>query len=63
MKIIVEPSGAVPIAGIMKMKSSIKKSKVGAIISGGNINLNDFFNEYYNNISKWDIMFPIFPKF
>ena len=52
MKIIVEPSGAVPIAGIMKMKSSIKKSKVGAIISGGNINLNDFFNEYYNNISK-----------
>jgi hypothetical protein len=36
---------------------------VGAIISGGNINLNDFFNEYYNNISKWDIMFPIFPKF
>jgi hypothetical protein len=36
----------------MKMKGSIKKSKVGAIISGGNINLNDFFNEYYNNISK-----------
>jgi len=51
MKIIVEPSGAVPIAGIMKMKSVIKKSKVGAIISGGNINLNDFFSEYYNNIS------------
>jgi threonine dehydratase len=52
MKIIVEPSGAVPIAGIIKMKRSIKGSKVGAIISGGNINLNDFFKKYYDFLSK-----------
>jgi len=52
MKIIVEPSGAVPIAGMIKMKSSIKRRTVGVIISGGNINLDDFFNEYYDCICK-----------
>ncbi|MHA1727112.1 MAG: pyridoxal-phosphate dependent enzyme [Promethearchaeota archaeon] len=44
MKIIVEPSGAVPVAGIMKSAGSIKNKRAGAIISGGNIDLKDFFS-------------------
>jgi threonine dehydratase len=47
MKIIVEPSGAVPIAGVIKMARSIKNKNIGVIISGGNIDLEDFFNKYY----------------
>jgi len=48
MKIVVEPSGAVPIAGVIKMSKKIKNKKIGAIISGGNIDLDDFFNKYYD---------------
>jgi threonine dehydratase len=51
MKIIVEPSGAVSIAGMLKMKN-INNSKIGAIISGGNIDLDDFFGIYYKKISQ-----------
>ena len=29
----------------------IKNKKIGAIISGGNIDLDDFFNKYYEMIS------------
>ncbi|MHA2365319.1 MAG: threonine ammonia-lyase [Candidatus Hodarchaeales archaeon] len=44
MKIVVEPSGAVPVAVLMDEKCPIKKnSKVGVIISGGNIDLTSFF--------------------
>jgi threonine dehydratase len=50
MKIIVEPSGAVPIAGVIKMARSIKNKKIGVIISGGNIDLDDFFSKYYENL-------------
>lgn len=51
MKIIVEPSGAVPIAGVIKMTRSIKNKNIGVIISGGNIDLEDFFNKYYMELS------------
>ncbi len=51
MKIIVEPSGAVPVAGILKHKENLKEKKVGAILSGGNVDLGDFFQKYYNLIS------------
>ena len=44
MKIVVEPSGAVPIAGVIKTRNKIKNKKTAAIISGGNIDLDDFFN-------------------
>ena len=37
LKIVVEPSGAVPLAAILKAK--ITKQKVGIILSGGNIDL------------------------
>jgi len=45
MKIVVEPSGAVSFAGVLKSKE-IKNKKVGVIISGGNIDLDDFFNKF-----------------
>lgn len=51
MKIIVEPSGAVPVAGILKYKENLKDKKVGAILSGGNVDLGDFFQKYYDLIS------------
>ena len=46
MKLIVEPSGAVPLAGLLFGNiepSLIKGKRIGIIISGGNIDLSDFF--------------------
>lgn len=39
MKIIVEPSAAVPLATIMENKGRFKNKRVGIIISGGNVEL------------------------
>lgn len=44
MKIIIEPSSAVPLAALLSHKLSIENLKVGLIISGGNIDLTDFFS-------------------
>jgi len=52
MKIIVEPSGAVPVAGILQCKDHLKGKKIGAILSGGNVDLEDFFQKYYDRITK-----------
>ena len=41
MKIIVEPSSAVPFAAIMENKIDVSGKKVGIIISGGNVELNN----------------------
>ena len=43
MKIIVEPSGAVPLAAILSKKVPVENKKVGAILSGGNIDIEPFF--------------------
>ena len=46
MKLIVEPSGAVSLAGLLSGNidpSFIKNRRIGIIISGGNIDLEDFF--------------------
>ena len=46
MKLVVEPSGAVPLAGLLSGtidSSLIKNKRIGIIISGGNIDLSDFF--------------------
>lgn len=40
MKIIIEPSCAVPFAALLKEKEKIKNKKIGIIISGGNVDLN-----------------------
>jgi threonine dehydratase len=39
MKIIIEPSSAVPLASIMKEKSIFKGKRIGIILSGGNVDL------------------------
>ncbi|KKK43208.1 hypothetical protein LCGC14_0857070 [marine sediment metagenome] len=43
MKIIVEPSGAVPLAALFSHKIDINDKKVGIILSGGNIDIEPFF--------------------
>jgi threonine dehydratase len=44
MKIIVEPSGAVPLAALLSKKTEIRDKKVGLILSGGNIDIEPFFH-------------------
>ena len=49
MKIVVEPSGAVSLAGLFKLANSDVKElyqdkRIGIILSGGNIDLSEFFN-------------------
>jgi len=39
MKIIIEPSSAVPLAAILENKIAVKGKKVGIIVSGGNVDL------------------------
>ncbi len=39
MKIIIEPSSAVPIAALMNEKASFNGDRIGVIISGGNVDL------------------------
>lgn len=50
MKIVVEPSGAVPVAALIKlskMNSLLEKNaKVVCIISGGNIDMTNFFKQF-----------------
>lgn len=41
MKIIIEPSSAVAFAAILKEKEKFKKQKIGVIISGGNVDVNN----------------------
>ena len=50
MKIIVEPSGAVPLAALFSGDLNVKNKKIGLIISGGNIDLNPFFKQLQNNV-------------
>ncbi len=40
MKIIIEPSSAVPVAAVLKSKTLFKNKRIGIIISGGNVDLN-----------------------
>jgi threonine dehydratase len=43
LKIIVEPSGVVPIAVLLAKKIISKDKRIGIILSGGNVDLQDFF--------------------
>jgi threonine dehydratase len=43
MKIVVEPSGAVPLAGVLSGQVPVQGKRVGVILSGGNIDLEEFF--------------------
>lgn len=51
MKLVVEPSGAVSLAGAFSKKHELKSKKVGIIISGGNIDTTDFFEILRKRIS------------
>lgn len=44
MKLVVEPSGAVSLAGVFKMSKNLTNQRVGVIISGGNVELIKFFS-------------------
>jgi threonine dehydratase len=45
MKIVVEPSGAVPLAALLKEKDRFQGKQIGIILSGGNVDLrNNYFN-------------------
>jgi len=47
MKIIVEPSAAVPLAAILENKIDVRGKKVGIILSGGNVDLEKLpFHEF-----------------
>ena len=52
MKLVVEPSGAVSLAGLLKGKVDVKGKKIGVILSGGNIDLGDFFDILRRKISR-----------
>ncbi|WP_033962339.1 pyridoxal-phosphate dependent enzyme [Psychroserpens jangbogonensis] len=41
MKIIIEPSSAVAFAAILKEKDNFKQQKIGVIVSGGNVDVNN----------------------
>ncbi len=43
MKLVVEPSGAVSLAGVLSGQIPVENKRVGVIISGGNIDLEAFF--------------------
>ena len=40
MKIVIEPSSAVPLATILKNKNTFAGKRVGVIITGGNVDMN-----------------------
>lgn len=48
LKVIVEPSGAVPFAAVLKNKDKFKGKRVGIIFSGGNIDLERAFQLFFN---------------
>ena len=44
MKLVIEPSGAVSLAGVMCKQKEVKDKRIGAILSGGNVELKTFFD-------------------
>jgi threonine dehydratase len=39
MKLVVEPSGAVPLAALLAGQTNLARQRVGVILSGGNVDL------------------------
>ncbi|MFO7797895.1 MAG: threonine/serine dehydratase [Promethearchaeati archaeon] len=46
MKLVVEPSGACSLGGVLSNKVSVQNKRIGVIVSGGNVDLSEFFKEY-----------------
>ncbi len=51
MKIVIEPSCAVPVAVLLKYKELFAGKKTGVILSGGNVDLQVFFNDLDKKIT------------
>lgn len=51
MKLVVEMSGAIVLAAIIK-DERFRRKKVAAIISGGNMNLSPYFNSLALSLEK-----------
>jgi threonine dehydratase len=51
MKLVVEPSGAVPLASILSNKLNVNNKRVGLIISGGNLDLSHLFEIYEKKLT------------
>ncbi|TFG14154.1 threonine/serine dehydratase [Candidatus Thorarchaeota archaeon] len=52
MKLVVEPSGAVPLAALLSEGKRFQKQRIGVILSGGNVDLSSFFENYYAMINS-----------
>ncbi|TFF96235.1 MAG: threonine/serine dehydratase [Promethearchaeota archaeon] len=46
MKLVVEPSGACSLGGVLSNKVSVQNKRIGVIVSGGNVDLSEFFKDY-----------------
>ncbi|HUU78216.1 MAG TPA: pyridoxal-phosphate dependent enzyme [candidate division Zixibacteria bacterium] len=51
MKLVVEPSGAVSLAGVLSKQIVLEGKRVGILISGGNIDLTEFFEKIRKTIA------------
>jgi threonine dehydratase len=52
MKLVIEPSGAVSFAGLIKIKDQLVNQHIGIILSGGNVDLTQFFDQLRTQIKK-----------
>jgi threonine dehydratase len=52
MKLVVEPSGAVSLAGLLTGRIPSADRRVGVILTGGNIDLQDFFTSLAQKIQE-----------
>jgi len=52
MKIVIEPSSAVPVACLLKYKEHFSNTRVGVIISGGNVDVRSFFDDLIQGIES-----------
>ena len=50
MKLVVEPSGAVSLAGVMSGKIELESKRIGIIVSGGNTDLTEYFDKWKEKI-------------
>lgn len=50
MKLVVEPSGAVSLAGLLKLRGRLRSKRAGVIVSGGNVDLTRIFEQYTTSL-------------
>lgn len=50
LKIVVEPTAAVPLAAVLKNEKNLHHRHIGVVLSGGNIDLSEFFQMLRTNL-------------